>query len=266
MVGLRGAPGRVDPGEGHLTMAAGDLSSDDQFLAAIIARPDDLPRLVYADWLEERGDPRAEFIRVQVDLANRPWVPGLSPASYDRQREIEALRRRELELLGGGPSLPVNGIRYATNEDAWVIAALGGWAYITPAGTVADNDWTFRRGFVEEVACPWADFARHAAAIRAATPLRRVRLTTWIDRPIPSAFWEADNPVLAWLAVEYPGVEFELPWPRWQNYASQHTNIGRAELIRQWRDAAASLEHVRPGDDRFAMPPLVEPPFLVGPS
>ena len=41
------------------------------FLRAIIEHPeDDTPRLIYADWLEENGDPdRAEFIRVQCELA-----------------------------------------------------------------------------------------------------------------------------------------------------------------------------------------------------
>src|SRR5262245_2593359 len=45
--------------------------SGEGFLAAIRAAPDDdTPRLVYADWLDEHGDPdRAEFIRVQVELA-----------------------------------------------------------------------------------------------------------------------------------------------------------------------------------------------------
>ena len=49
--------------------------------AAIIAHPDeDTPRLVYADWLDEHGDPdRAAFIRVQCRLADMPpsdpdWV------------------------------------------------------------------------------------------------------------------------------------------------------------------------------------------------
>jgi uncharacterized protein (TIGR02996 family) len=38
------------------------------FLADIQANPDDdRPRLVFADWLEDHGDPaRAEFIRVQA--------------------------------------------------------------------------------------------------------------------------------------------------------------------------------------------------------
>lgn len=41
------------------------------FLQAICSKPlDDTPRLVYADWLDDHGEPeRAEFIRVQVELA-----------------------------------------------------------------------------------------------------------------------------------------------------------------------------------------------------
>jgi uncharacterized protein (TIGR02996 family) len=50
------------------------MSPDEEaLLRAICVHPDDdAPRLVYADWLEERGEPaagaRAEFIRLQVRL------------------------------------------------------------------------------------------------------------------------------------------------------------------------------------------------------
>jgi uncharacterized protein (TIGR02996 family) len=46
------------------------MSSDEAaLLQAVIATPDDdLPRLVYADWLDERGDPRGEYIRLQVEI------------------------------------------------------------------------------------------------------------------------------------------------------------------------------------------------------
>ncbi len=41
---------------------------DHEFLKAIVEAPDDVaPRLVYADWLDEIGDPRGEFIRVQCE-------------------------------------------------------------------------------------------------------------------------------------------------------------------------------------------------------
>jgi uncharacterized protein (TIGR02996 family) len=43
-------------------------------------RDDDIPRLIYADWLEEQGDPRGEFIRVQCQLAE---TSRLEPEFYD---------------------------------------------------------------------------------------------------------------------------------------------------------------------------------------
>src|SRR5918912_1255225 len=74
--------------------------ADAAFLRAIRDQPDDdLPRLVYADYLDERGDPRGEFIRVQVERAR------LSP---DDDREF-SLALREQALLrrhGGRGHLP----------------------------------------------------------------------------------------------------------------------------------------------------------------
>jgi len=44
--------------------------SDDSFMSVIRAAPnDDAVRLVYADWLEERGDSRSIFLRAEVALA-----------------------------------------------------------------------------------------------------------------------------------------------------------------------------------------------------
>jgi uncharacterized protein (TIGR02996 family) len=89
------------------------------FLRAIRAKPeDDLPRLVYADALEESGaSERAEFIRVQVALANTP----------EHDPQFRLLEDREHELLG-------------KNEKAWV-------------GTIREHvpEWTWRRGFVDEL-------------------------------------------------------------------------------------------------------------------
>jgi uncharacterized protein (TIGR02996 family) len=49
------------------------MSDDDAFLAGIAAAPaDPLPRLVYADWLDDRGDPRAELVRLEIALATDP--------------------------------------------------------------------------------------------------------------------------------------------------------------------------------------------------
>src|SRR5947209_2863533 len=49
------------------------MDTRDTFRAAVLAAPDDdTPRLVFADWLEEQGDPYGEFVRVQVALAALP--------------------------------------------------------------------------------------------------------------------------------------------------------------------------------------------------
>ena len=48
-------------------------SGFEPFLATILDDPvADGPRLVFADWLEEQGAPRAEFIRLQVELSRLP--------------------------------------------------------------------------------------------------------------------------------------------------------------------------------------------------
>lgn len=59
-----------------------------ELLAAIIAHPDeDTPRLMYADWLQENGQPeRAEFIRIQCD-------PTADEAAEDRAAELEERHR-----------------------------------------------------------------------------------------------------------------------------------------------------------------------------
>ncbi len=101
------------------------MSDDRQALVqAVIQCPaDDTPRLVYADWLDEHGEPeRAEFIRVQCRLAGRE-VPD------DERRR---LGRREKALL-------------KAHERGWVAAVAFSWG--KPA---------WHRGFVNAFAFPHA--------------------------------------------------------------------------------------------------------------
>ncbi len=45
-------------------------TTEQELVAAIYRAPDDdAPRMVYADWLQERGDPRGEFITLQLAVA-----------------------------------------------------------------------------------------------------------------------------------------------------------------------------------------------------
>ena len=57
------------------------MSLERAFLEEIAERPDDdVPRLVYADWLEDNGQPeRAAFVRFQCQAARlRPGTPELT--------------------------------------------------------------------------------------------------------------------------------------------------------------------------------------------
>ncbi len=64
--------------------------------AVIAAAEDDLPRLVYADWLDEHGDPaRAAFIRVQCALHDKNPADADYPDLIEQRREaFDGLRRR----------------------------------------------------------------------------------------------------------------------------------------------------------------------------
>jgi uncharacterized protein (TIGR02996 family) len=74
------------------------MTADEQaLLNAILAAPDDdLPRLVYADWLEEHDRAeRAEFIRVECELARSE--PGAEGRARLFARQAELMKRHQLE-------------------------------------------------------------------------------------------------------------------------------------------------------------------------
>jgi uncharacterized protein (TIGR02996 family) len=120
------------------------MTQAETFLQAIIASPDDESlRLIYADWLDERGDPRGEFIRVQCQLAN---VPEGDP----RRPELETRGR---DLLG-------------TYEEQWA-ATVRPWV----------KAWTFHRGFVEDINADLDTALANADKLFGAAPLRRLTST-----------------------------------------------------------------------------------------
>ena len=82
------------------------MNNHNPFLDAIRETDsDDTPRLIYADWLEERGDPRAEFIRVQCELAKlQPYherYAELHPREQELLDQYEAQWRSELPYVYG---------------------------------------------------------------------------------------------------------------------------------------------------------------------
>lgn len=63
--------------------------AEEAFLTGIRAKPtDNTTRLVYADWLEERGDSRAEYLRVLCEWLTGPRVDDWR--LIDRERELRA--------------------------------------------------------------------------------------------------------------------------------------------------------------------------------
>jgi uncharacterized protein (TIGR02996 family) len=119
----------------------------DDPLDAVLAHPDDDgPRLVYADWLEERGDAdRAEFVRLQLRLAQ-------SPTLEDRAREAVLLHR---------------------HAEAWLAPLRVKSEPLQNRGTHAQ----FVRGFVEIVWMPAQIFLKRAEKLFHRAPVRELRVT-----------------------------------------------------------------------------------------
>lgn len=139
-------------------------------MAAIAAHPDeDTPRLVFADWLDENGDPeRAEFIRGQIARHQNSDAKGdLTPG------ELARLAARERVLL-------------AQNRDRWLQPLRGLNAY----GRVYGD---FSRGFVNEVVIDASVFAERGDELWAVSPVTELHL----NQVEPAAERLADCPHFA---------------------------------------------------------------------
>ncbi len=119
------------------------MTHADAFLQAVLDAPDDdAPRLLFADWLDEHGDPdRAEFIRVQIALAGRP-----------ADHAVAGLRSRQNALL-------------ALHDDEWS----------EPVRGVAFA-WAFHRGFLEWVQVRPDKFLNGVNELFGRAPIRQVHL------------------------------------------------------------------------------------------
>jgi uncharacterized protein (TIGR02996 family) len=127
------------------------IMTENDFLQEILANPDDDgPRLIFADWLEERGDPRGEFIRVQIALANLP--------EDDPGRGKLLLRQRKL---------------WKAHEDQWFPLADKSYQYFSE----------MRRGFLEHIDIPVDEFVTRGQEFFDQIPLRSVRFFPADDQP-----------------------------------------------------------------------------------
>lgn len=184
------------------------LATNADFLAAIAENPqDDTPRLIFADWLEECGNQpeRAEFIRVQCELARMPartihrpklkcphqsvcewkdvleapktleivWEDGLG---LDSLRAAH-LRRREKKLLKHW-LCEWNSEFYGAIAKAEVKEALATGRSLRCDPLSPARTCEFHRGFIATISLSFADFIQYAAVIIEAVPmLEEVRLS-----------------------------------------------------------------------------------------
>lgn len=139
------------------------MAIEDAFLCDILAHPDDdSPRLIYADWLDERNDPRGEFIRIECALAQL--------SDEDPQRW--PLEEREQELL-------------REHQTKWLPKNCDALSFL------------FRRGFVERVEMLPEQFLASADRLFDQAPIRHLHLRE--DRRFPR-FTEISDSALARIA------------------------------------------------------------------
>lgn len=167
------------------------MNDEAAILRAVLASPgDDLPRLAYADWLEETGtdDDRAELIRVQIEAARierddgypHPDPPrmclrascrictlmvradALLHADRDDGRNVIRWTQFVRELTG----LPSSDLTFrpADPEEE----GHPGRVLNIPEGYVGIR---FRRGFVDKLALPAAAWVRSGDRLLATTPV-----------------------------------------------------------------------------------------------
>ncbi|QGJ72031.1 Hypothetical protein PBC10988_37460 [Planctomycetales bacterium 10988] len=121
-------------------------STEKTFIEAIRNDPEaDGPRLIYADWLEEVDEPRADFIRVQCALDRLP-------IGHPDRPPLEA---RESELLRGSANQWLYEVRLLDLHEA-----------------------NFERGFLAGIHTNAASFLEHADRLFEAAPLLK-RLHLW---------------------------------------------------------------------------------------
>jgi uncharacterized protein (TIGR02996 family) len=103
------------------------MTPEEAFLEDILAHPeDDTPRLIFADWLDDRNEPLGEFIRIQVELAKLP-------DNHPRRSRLEwrceqLLEQHEVRWLGPvAKLLPLECYRFIWQRG--FVTELIGWGH-----------------------------------------------------------------------------------------------------------------------------------------
>jgi uncharacterized protein (TIGR02996 family) len=154
-------------------------------MRGICERPDDdLPRLVAADWLEERGTPEAEaratFVRAQVAFAAMPI--GWHMSGEGRGQWCDRAKSPVHEETGPTPGCECEPCRLL--RAAGEALAQTYWRRLLGPRAVCEivmgsgiNCFPCRRGFPFRLSLPLAAFLAHAADLFRAAPFTEVEVT-----------------------------------------------------------------------------------------
>ena len=129
-----------------------DMSEAERsLLDAVLENPDDdLPRLVYADYLDENGDPkRAEFIRAQIAIARLSFEEAYDSDEYvSAIRSVSSIEAKDyLNWIrqAGFPFGDLGKVYFDSKDDS-----------IRIRDDETCNQFHFRKGFVEKIIAPEA--------------------------------------------------------------------------------------------------------------
>ena len=135
------------------------MNLERELFEVILKNPEDItPRLVYADWCDEHGDPRGEFIRIQCELA----------AYRGHRRNVSHLQDREAELFEQH--------RRAWNGEIHRRLAQTPIRHRVHRRRGLIRNWRYRRGFVESAVVEARALLEFPEALFEIGPLRRLRI------------------------------------------------------------------------------------------
>ncbi len=135
------------------------MNLERELFEAILQNPDDIaPRLVYADWCDEQGDPRGEFIRIQCELAGYEGPP--IKVRHLRERKAELWKKHRREWNGEIHR------RLAATPLKNRVDSRHGWI----------RSWEYHQGFVEYAVVEARAFLECPEALFQIGPLRQLQI------------------------------------------------------------------------------------------
>jgi uncharacterized protein (TIGR02996 family) len=237
------------------------------FLSQILDHPDDdTARLVFADWLEENGEPEfGRFLRAGVTLAKYRHAPAVTSIGEDYWEGMRVLRATAETVLAAQLAAAL------VRPDAGFAWCHMGWdahADLVTARYAKGRTVKVTRGLVSELRIDLDEWLKVAYRVLSAAPLETVVIT---DAPGLTFYVRPPQPGgrLAWrveaMLMTDPGARTPegLPvrvaagrhYPGGRGYLVLDCNRDLPEMVRELRELAGRHWPQRPGRRRFTPSP-----------